>query len=200
MSNFLPRSVVTLIEEFAKLPGVGRKSAQRLVMHLLRSHDLKIQGLGNAVLELKKDVVFCRDCWNLAEKTPCKICDDDNRDKSTICVVEDVLDVVALEKTGEYKGLYHVLHGCLSPIDGVGPEQLKMAALFERIERGGVNEIIIATNPSLEGEATALYIQKQLSGSLIDVTRIARGLPMGGDLEYADSVTLARALKGRGRF
>lgn len=200
MSNFLPKSVRSLIEEFARLPGMGRKSAQRLTMHLLRSPDLRIQSLGQAVLGLKNEVVFCGKCWNIAETSPCMICEDEKRDHGLICVVEDILDVVALEKTGEFQGLYHVLHGALSPIDGVGPEQLKMEALFERV-RGDepVREVILATNPSLEGEATALYIQKHL-GEKVNLTRIARGLPMGGDVEYADAITLGRALKGRGGF
>ncbi len=201
MINFLPRSIKNLIDELSKLPGIGPKSAQRLAMHLLRQPDSKLQPLGQAVLGLKENVQFCNDCWNIAECNPCPICDNETRDKETICVVEDVLDVVALEKTGEFKGVYHVLHGALSPIDGVGPDQLKMAALFDRVcGEKPVREIILATNPSLEGEATALYIQKYLIEKDVDVTRIARGLPVGGDLEYADSVTLTRALKGRGAF
>lgn len=201
MINFLPRSIRTLIEEFSKLPGIGPKSAQRLVMHLLRQPDSKLHPLGQAVLKLKENVQFCQDCWNIAECNPCPICDNEERDKEMICVVEDVLDVVALEKTGEFKGLYHVLHGALSPVDGVGPDQLKMAALFERVKgKGPIREVILATNPSLEGEATALYIQKHLMAEGMEITRIARGLPVGGDLEYADSVTLSRAMKGRGSF
>lgn len=199
MSKFLPKSVRTLIEELSKLPGVGPKSAQRLAIHLLHSPDMRIQGLGDAVRGLKMGVVFCNECWNIGESEPCDICADEQRDKSAICVVEEVLDVVALEKTGDFNGLYHVLHGSLSPVDGVGPEQLKIAELFKRID-AGVSEIILATNPSLEGEATALYIQKYLKSFDVLVTRIARGLPVGGDLEYADEVTLSRALTGRSEF
>lgn len=200
MSKFLPQSVQTLIEELAKLPGIGPKSAQRLAMHLLYSPDGKVEGLGRAILGLKEKVIFCEHCWNVAEESPCKICTDEAREHGTICVVEDVLDVVALEKTGEYKGKYHVLHGVLSPVDGIGPDQLKMESLFRRVEKGGVEEIILATNPSLEGEVTALYIQKQLKDFGLKITRIARGLPVGGDLEYADEVTLGRAISGRVNF
>lgn len=206
MSHFLPKPVRDLIDELAKLPGIGPKSAQRLAMHLLHSPDSKAESLGKAVLALKDGLVFCETCWNIAESNPCKICTDEQRDKSVICVVEDILDAQAIEKTREYKGLYHVLHGALSPIDGIGPDQLKLEALFQRISKNAegaeapVGEIILATNPSLEGEATALYIQKQLRSFDLKVTRIARGLPVGGDLEYADEVTLSRAINGRGDF
>lgn len=200
MSKFLPKSVRALIEELAKLPGIGPKSAQRLAIHLLHSPDSRVKPLGEAVLGLKNNVVFCGECWNIAENDPCDICGDGQRDKSIICVVEEILDVVALEKTCEFKGVYHVLHGALSPVDGIGPDQLKMEELFRRVGGGGVKEVILATNPSLEGEATALYIQKHLREFDVRVTRIARGLPVGGDLEYADEVTLSRALAGRGEF
>lgn len=201
MSNFLPRSIRTLIEEFSKLPSVGPKSAQRLAIHLLRSPESKITQLGEAILNLKKDIVFCEDCWNIAEINPCMLCTNSERDQSIICVVEEVLDVVALEKTSDYKGVYHVLHGALSPVDGVGPDQLKMENLFDRVRRKeGIKEIILATNPSLEGEVTALYIQKHLKDSDLKITRIARGLPVGGDLEYADMVTLSKAILGRTEF
>lgn len=201
MSKFLPKSVRDVIEEFSKLPGIGPKSAQRLAIHLLHSPDSRVKPLGEAVVALKENVIFCGKCWNIAENNPCPICSDSQRDARMICVVEDVLDVVALEKTGEYKGHYHVLHGALSPIDAIGPEQLKMFELFSRVRDSEVEEVILATNPSLEGEATALYIQKELR-SLGDfrMTRIARGLPVGGDLEYADEVTLSRALAGRNDF
>ncbi len=200
MAHFLPKSVRSLIEEFSKLPGIGPKSAQRLAMHLLHSPADRVSGLGDAVLDLKNNVTFCDKCWNIAENNPCDVCGDLSRDKKTICVVEEVLDANAIEKTGEYNGLYHVLHGALSPIDRIGPEQLKLKELFDRIKNGDVEEIILATNPSLEGEATALYIQKHLLNLPVKMTRIARGLPVGGDLEYADEVTLSRALKGRGEF
>lgn len=202
MSNFLPKSVRNLIEEFSKLPGIGPKSAQRLAIHLLHSPASRVVPLGEAVLGLKENVIFCDECWNIAESNPCRVCDDLSRDQSIICVVEEILDVVALEKTGEFKGVYHVLHGALSPIDGVGPEQLKVAELFERIRRrkGGIKEVILATNPSLEGEATALYVQRHLGELGLKITRIARGLPVGADLEYADEITLGKALRGRGEF
>lgn len=200
MSNFLPRSIRTLIDELSRLPGIGPKSAQRLAIHLLHSPEGRVKPLGEAILTLKEDVVFCEECWNIAEHNPCMICDDTSRDQDLICVVEEILDVVALEKTGDYKGLYHVLHGALSPVDSIGPEQLKMEELFKRLEKGGISEVILATNPSLEGEATALYIQKYLRNFTGKLTRIARGLPVGGDLEYADEVTLSRALSGRSVF
>lgn len=208
MAHFLPKSVRDLIEELSKLPGIGPKSAQRLAVHLLHSPSSKISALGKAVLALKENLVFCETCWNIAEENPCKICTDSQRDGKTICVVEDILDAQAIEKTRDYKGLYHVLHGALSPIDGIGPDQLKLNELFERVKNGeakdrvtgAISEIILATNPSLEGEATALYIQKYLRDSGVKITRIARGLPVGGDLEYADEVTLSRAISGRGEF
>ncbi|MFA6992639.1 MAG: recombination mediator RecR [Candidatus Gracilibacteria bacterium] len=199
MSHFLPKSVRNLIEEFSKLPGIGPKSAQRLTMYLLHSPKDRISSLGDAVSKLTDHVVFCETCWNIAEENPCKICCADDRDKSIICVVEEILDVVAIEKTGEYKGMYHVLHGALSPVDGIGPDQLKIVPLIERVTPD-VKEVILATNPSLEGEATALYIQKQLGDFTVKITRIARGLPVGGDLEYADEITLIRAMNGRGDF
>lgn len=207
MSHFLPKSVRNLIDELSKLPGIGPKSAQRLAMHLLHSPESKIESLGKSVLSLKENLVFCETCWNIAEANPCKICTDIQRDKKVICVVENILDAQAIEKTREYKGLYHVLHGALSPIDGIGPDQLKLSDLFKRIEKNGeakssfrVVEVILATNPSLEGETTALYIQKYLRDFDLKITRIARGLPVGGDLEYADEVTLSKAMSGRGEF
>jgi recombination protein RecR len=200
MSNFLPKSIRVLIEELSKLPGIGPKSAQRLAIYLLHQPETGLKPLGEAILKLKKDVVFCSTCWNIAESDPCKICSSHDRDKSIICVVEEILDVAALEKTGEYKGVYHVLHGVLSPIDGLGPEQLKFSDLIERVKNGKISEVIIATNPSLEGEATALYIQKHLREYDVKVTRIARGIPIGGDLEYADEVTLSKAMQGRSEF
>ncbi len=202
MSNFLPKSVRNVIEELSKLPGVGPKSAQRLAIHLLHSPESRTRPLGEAILGLKENVIFCGECWNIAEYNPCSICSNPQRDKSSICVVEEILDVVAIEKTSEFKGVYHVLHGALSPIDGVGPDQLKVGDLFGRIKNSEmpVKEVILATNPSLEGEATALYIQKQLRDLDVKITRIARGLPVGGDVEYADEVTLTRALAGRAEF
>lgn len=200
MSKTLPKSIKSLIEEFSKLPGIGPKSAQRLAIYLLHSPVERVKGLGEAVLGMRDGVVFCETCWNIAESNPCALCGSPMRDCGLICVVEEVLDVVALEKTGEFNGVYHVLHGALSPIDGLGPEQLKMEELFERVRKGGISEVILATNPSLEGEATALYIQKNLKDLDIQITRIARGLPVGGDLEYADEVTLSRAINGRSEY
>ncbi len=197
MSSFLPKSIRTLIEELTKLPGIGPKSAQRLAIHLLHSPSSRVTPLGESILKLKENVMFCKECWNIAESDPCKICGDPSRDHGIICVVEEILDVVAVEKTGEFKGVYHVLHGTLSPIDGIGPEQLKTEELFGRIKKGGVNEVILATNPSLEGEATVLYIQRHLKESGVKITRIARGLPVGAELEYADEITLSKALQGR---
>jgi len=200
MTNFLPKSIRALIEEFSKLPGIGPKSAQRLAMHLLHSPENRVKDLGEAVIGLKTNVTFCETCWNIAEQNPCKVCTDESRNKCMICVVEEVLDANAIEKTGQYNGLYHVLHGVLSPIDGIGPDQLKIEALIKRLKDGNISEVILATNPSLEGETTALYIQRQLSPFELKITRIARGLPIGGDLEYADEVTLSKALNGRGEF
>jgi recombination protein RecR len=204
MANFLPQSIQKLIDEFARLPGIGPKSAQRLAMHLLHSPDLRLENLAGAVSGVKKGLQFCNECWNIAEGEKCKICLDELREKRVICVVEDLLDIVALERTGQFNGIYHVLHGVLSPVDGVGPEQLKMAELVERAQRakeGGVElEIIIATNPSLEGETTAMYLTRMLKPLAVRVTRIARGLPAGGDLDYADEVTLTRALQGRSEY
>ena len=198
MNNFLPKSVRSLIEEFSKLPGIGPKSAERLTMHLLHSPHSKIDPFGNAILGLKEGVKFCEECWNIAEENPCPLCSSLSRDSSMICVVENILDVVAIERTGEFKGLYHVLHGHLSPVDGIGPEELKMFELKSRIEKGGIKELILATNPGLEGEATAMYIHKMLTPfGKVRMTRIARGIPVGGDLEYADEATLTRALSGR---
>jgi recombination protein RecR len=197
----LPPALQKLIDELSSLPGIGPKTAQRLSVYLLRSPHQRIKPLGEALLNLKDGLAFCGECWNICEKTPCSICDDPSRDHSQICVVEEVLDVLALEKTGNYKGLYHVLHGILSPVDGIGAEQLKIAELFDRVNKHPeIKELILATNPSLEGEATALYIHKHLEDKDIKISRIARGLPMGSDLEYADAVTLGKALLHRTDF
>ncbi|MBA4336908.1 recombination protein RecR [bacterium] len=194
----LPPSLQKLIDELAKLPGIGPKTAQRLAVHLLKSPHVRIKPLGEALLSLKDGLSFCEECWHVTEVSPCNICCDGQRDKTKICVVEEVLDVIAIEKTGKYRGLYHVLHGVLSPIDGVSADHLKIAELFSRMNRHPeVTELVLATNPSLEGEATALYIQKYLVDKNISITRIARGLPIGADLEYADAVTLGKALQNR---
>lgn len=204
MTAFLPQSIQKLIEEFSRLPGVGPKSAQRLAMHLLRTPKMRVQSLADAIGGLQNGLRFCSTCWNIAEAELCGICGDPARKREQICVVEDILDVMALEKTSEYLGTYHVLHGVLSPVDGIGPEQLKIDALTQRIrglEGGsGAIEIILATNPSLEGETTAMYLLRLLKPMDVRITRIARGLPAGGDLDYADELTLSRALQGRAEY
>lgn len=189
--------VARLIEEFAKLPGIGPKTAQRLTYHLLRSTEDEANGLAEAILWMKQKVGFCSTCFNISEEPLCAICADETRDPSVICVVEEPLDVLALERTREYKGRYHVLHGAISPIDGIGPEKLKIAELAARVREGSVAEVIIATNPNTEGDVTAAYLSRVLASAGVKVTRLARGLPAGGDLEYADELTLARALEGR---
>ena len=194
--------VARLIESFARLPGIGPKTAQRLTYHLLRAPETEARALAAALIAVREQVVFCERCFNISDRPVCSICSDPGRDTTRLCVVEEPLDVLALERTGEFKGLYHVLHGAISPIDGVGPERLKVRQLFERADeanRSGARfeEVVIATNPTLEGEATAMYLAERLEQMVGSVTRIARGLPVGGDLEYADEVTLIRALQGR---
>jgi recombination protein RecR len=184
------------IAEFSKLPGIGRKSAQRLVFYLLKRPKNEIETLADALLAIKEKIGFCAACFNITENDPCYICRSDKRDRHLICVVEEANDVLALEKTGEYRGLYHVLGGALSPLEGIGPEDLNIKQLLQRLD-DTVHEVIIATNPNTEGEATAIYLEKLIKPLSIKVTRIARGLPVGGDLEYADEITLTRALEGR---
>ena len=193
-----PRAVTRLIEEFHRLPGVGPKTAQRLTFFLLRAPKEQAQSLAEALVQLKDRIVTCSICTNIAEENPCGICRDDSRDRSMVCVVEEPLDVLALERTREYHGLYHVLHGAISPVEGIGPQDLRIQELLTRIQRdSGVQEIVLATNPNLEGEATAMYLERLIKPLGIKLTRLARGLPVGGDLEYADEVTLTRALEGR---
>lgn len=188
----------TLIAELTRLPGLGRKSAQRIAFHLLRITPEEAGRLARAIVELKEKVQDCRICGNVTETQPCALCDDPRRDATLLCVVEQAMDVLAIERTGEFRGRYHVLKGALSPVDGIGPEQLHLTELLERIRAGGVEELIVATNPTAQGEATALYIARLLqSGPPIKVTRIARGVPMGSDLEFSDQITLARAITGR---
>lgn len=194
--SLLPPQITKSIEEFSKLPGVGPKSAERLTFHLLRSSKASPENLGKALLELKNELKYCSTCQMVTLQDQCSICADSSRDHTTILVVENPLDVVAFEKAG-HKGVYHVLHGVLSPIDGMGPEQLKMQQLIERCTDGTVKEIVVATNPDVEGEATASYIHKQLSEKVDSITRLAHGLPMGADIEFADQVTLKEALAGR---
>lgn len=185
---------------------MGPKSAQRLAMHLLRTPQMRVQSLAHAISDLQKGLQFCNICWNIAEDETCRICSDPMRKQQQICVVEDILDVMALEKTGEYQGTYHVLHGVLSPVDGIGPEQLKIEALIKRVRDYSENtpgqpmEIILATNPSLEGETTSMYLLRLLKPLGARITRIARGLPAGGDLDYADELTLSRAMQGRAEY
>ena len=186
-----------LIEAFERLPGIGPKSASRLAFHLLRAPDEQVQELADAIASLKESIVYCSRCQNLSQMDPCAICSDPARDQHLVCVVEDPLDVVAIERTGAFKGLYHVLHGAINPVEGVGPEDLRVDALLERLEGEPIDEIIIATNPNMEGEATAMYLARLFHPKGVRVTRLARGLPVGGDLEYADEVTLSRALEGR---
>lgn len=193
-----PRAVARLIDEFHRLPGVGPKTAQRLTFYLLRAPKEQAQSLAEALAGLKEQVVTCSICQNIAEENPCAICRDDARDRTIVCVVEEPLDVLALERTREYHGLYHVLHGAISPVEGIGPDDLRTQELLTRIRRDpGIQEIILATNPNLEGEATAMYLERLIKPLGIKLTRLARGLPVGGDLEYADEVTLTRALEGR---
>ena len=191
--------VARLIEEFSKLPGVGTKTAQRLTYHVLRASTDDARALAAALVAIKEDVAYCSVCCNITEAgvDPCDICADPRRESSRICVVEEPLDVLAIERTGEFRGRYHVLHGAISPIDGIGPERLRVRELIVRVESDHVEEVILATNPNLEGEATAMYIADLLAPHVNEVTRIARGLPVGGDLEYADDVTLIRSLQGR---
>ena len=193
-----PRAVTRLIEEFHRLPGIGPKTAQRLTFYLLRAPKEHALSLAEALTQLKDRIVTCSICQNIAEENPCAICRDDARDRSLVCVVEEPLDVLAIERTREYRGLYHVLHGAISPVEGIGPEDLRMQELLGRIQRDpGIKEIILATNPNLEGEATAMYLERLIKPLGTKLTRLARGLPVGGDLEYADEVTLTRALEGR---
>ncbi|HLX57490.1 MAG TPA: recombination mediator RecR [Ktedonobacteraceae bacterium] len=199
MSN-IAAPVAALIEEFSKLPGVGVKTAQRLTFFVLRSPTDQARRLAEAIMRVKESIVYCSRCFNITETDPCLICSNPSRDQDVICVVEEPLDVLALEKTGVYKGLYHVLHGAISPIEGVGPKDLRIDELLQRVSSGSVREVILATNPNLEGEYTANYILKELKPFNARVTGLARGLPNGGDLEYADEGTLGRALEGRRDF
>lgn len=196
MSDIAP-PVAALIEEFSKLPGVGVKTAQRLTFFILRSPTDQARRLAEAIMRVKESIIYCSRCFNITETDPCPICSNPNRDQEMICVVEEPLDVLALEKTGAYKGLYHVLHGAISPVDGIGPKDLRIDELIQRVRTGHPREIILATNPNFEGEYTASYIQQELKPLNVRVTGLARGLPMGGDLEYADEGTLGRAIEGR---
>lgn len=195
--NTTAEPVVRLIEELSKLPGIGPKTAQRLTFFLLRSPGEQARDLAQAIIEVKEKIGFCSTCFNITESDPCRICADPARDPSVICVVEEPLDILALERTRSFKGLYHVLHGAISPMDGIGPEDLRIRELLTRLQRDTVKEVILAVNPNLEGEATGMYLSRLIAPLGVRVTRLARGLPVGGDLEYADEVTLTRALEGR---
>ncbi|UCF35938.1 MAG: recombination protein RecR [Acidobacteriota bacterium] len=189
-----------LIDQFKKLPGVGPKSAQRLVFHLLKQPTEVGEELANAILNLKASLQLCETCNNITDVTPCRLCTDQHRDRRTVCVVEEPFNVISIEKSGGYRGLYHVLHGVISPINGIGPEDLKIKSLIQRIGEGGIEEIIVATNPTAEGEATGLYLARLIKPLGVSVSRIALGIPVGSDIEYVDSVTIGRALTGRRDF
>jgi recombination protein RecR len=202
VAGALIEPVARLIEAFNRLPGIGPKTAQRLTYHLLRAPDAEARALATALVAVRDEVVFCGECFNISDAPLCPICRDGGRDQRRLCVVEEPLDVLALERTAEFRGRYHVLHGAISPIDGIGPDRLKIQELIGRVDAAmdqgaPFEEVILATNPTLEGEATAMYIDERLDGKVGNVTRIARGIPVGGDLEYADEVTLIRALQGR---
>ncbi len=196
----LPEPLERLIQELSRLPGIGPKTAQRLAFHLLRVDGVRAQSLAQAIQEVKARIGYCQRCYNIAEGPVCAICESPRRDASVICVVESAFDVLAIERTAEFSGLYFVLHGVISPIDGIGPEQIHVQQLLDRVRDEGIVEVIIATDADIEGEATAVYLQRALSPLGVRVTRPAHGLPVGGDLEYADELTLARAMAGRRAF
>lgn len=200
MSSAVPEPVTRLIEALSRLPGVGPKTASRLTYYLLRAPDELSLSLAEALQQIKSSIRYCSTCYNITVDDPCGICSDERRDHNMIAVVEEPLDVLAMERTGIYKGVYHVLHGAISPLNGIGPDDLRIRELVARVEKGQVLEIVIATNPGQEGDATSRYIQQQLAGKGVKVTRLARGLPTGGDLEYVDPVTLMRAFEGRGEL
>jgi recombination protein RecR len=190
-------SLARLVQELNRLPGIGPKTAQRLAYYIIRLPDEEAYALADAVTSVKQNIVLCEECQNLTDASPCQICSDPRRDRTIICVVEDPLDVLAMERTRSFRGLYHVLHGVISPINGVGPDQLKLKQLFSRLTREDITEMVVATNPTLEGEATAMYIRRHQGRDDLKVTHLARGLPVGGSLEYTDETTLTRAFQGR---
>ena len=196
MSKFIP-SINKLIDEFSRLPGIGKKSAQRLAFYVINMEQSDAYSFAESILEVKRKIKYCEKCFNITESELCDICSDQKRDKTLICVVESPRDLIAIENTKEFHGYYHVLHGAISPMDGIGPNEVKIRELILRLQEDDTNEIIIATNPTIEGEATAMYISKLLKGTDIKVTRLAHGIPVGGDLEYADEITLAKAIEGR---
>lgn len=195
--NYYAAPIAKLIEAFTKLPGIGNKTAQRLAFYLLDMPQKEAEELAYAIINAKRSIKYCEVCCNITDKEKCNICSDAKRDESIICVVEDPRDVVAMEKTREFRGLYHVLHGAISPMDDIGPDEIRIKELLNRIREGNIKEVILATNPNIEGEATAMYISKIIKPLGVKTTRIAHGVPVGGDLEYADEVTLMKALEGR---
>lgn len=197
MSYGYAKPLNVLIKELSSLPGVGGKTAQRLAFHILSMDDAKAESLADAILTAKKEMKYCSVCGNLTDQEPCSICSDDTRDRSVICIVETARDVFAMERLREYRGLYHVLHGTISPMDGRGPEDINLKSLIIRLQENDIEEVVIATNPSIEGEATAMYIARLIKPAGIRVSRIAHGIPVGGDIEYTDEVTLLKALEGR---
>ncbi len=201
-SNYFPSAapVARLIEAFHKLPGIGPKSAQRLTYHLVRMPEEEARALAEAILAVKDRIIYCSSCQNITETDPCSFCTNETRDRTRICVVEQPMDVRAMERTGSFKGLYHVLHGVISPMNNVGPNDLRIKELLQRLKDGSVEELILATNLNVEGEATAMYLHRVASPLVRRVTHLARGLPVGSDLEYADEVTLSRAVEGRQEF
>jgi recombination protein RecR len=195
--NYYPQSLQILIQSFSKLPGIGKKTAFRLAMHMIESDVQESMQFANAIVQAKKRLKFCEECFNLCEDKECNICKDKRRNSKVICVVESIKDLYAVEKTQDFRGVYHVLHGAISPMDGIGPSDLRIRELLKRIEKDEIDEIILATNPTVEGEATAVYLSKLIQPMNILITRLAHGVPVGSDLEYADEVTLSRALEGR---
>lgn len=198
----LPKNIQNLIDEFARLPGIGPKSAARLTFYLLTKADFEIERFGETLLKLRQDLKTCPGCFNITDSEICRICSDNERSRQILAVVEESLDVIALEKSGGFHGIYHVLGGSIDPLNGIGPENLRITELLKRLNNSDISEVILATNPDFEGEATAAYIKEKIVNidGKIEITRIARGLPMGGDLEYADEVTLKRSLEGRGKY
>ena len=192
-----PDSIERLIENFERLPSIGRKTAERLAFHILESRNTDVKEFLDSVVDAKRKLKYCSNCFNLSDTDPCNICSNESRDKTMICVVEGVRDIVAIERMDEYKGLYHVLQGTLSPMHNIGPEDIRIAELLERLKKDKIKEVILATNPRVEGEATAMYIAKQIKDTGIKTTRIAHGIPVGGDLEYTDEVTIYKAIEGR---
>ena len=196
MSSYSP-SIEKLIESFEKLPSIGHKTAVRLAFHMLDMNDEEIKEFTKSITDAKQKLKYCSTCFNISDTDPCPICSDTKRDSSTICVVEDVRDIMAMERTNEYRGVYHVLHATISPMNGIGPDEIKIKELINRLRDDKVKEVIIATNPRVEGEATAVYLSKLIKAFNVKVTRIAHGIPVGGDLEYTDEITLMKAMEGR---